>query len=48
MILSTFCLTKEQISSVCDCSVIIIYAGFIFELMYPHAYGTFQVGRVVQ
>ena len=48
MTLLTFCLTKEQISSVCDCSMIITYSGFIFELMYPHAYGTFQIGRVVQ
>ncbi|MXQ87652.1 hypothetical protein E5288_WYG017742 [Bos mutus] len=43
-----FLSNKRTDSSVCDCSVIITYASFIFELMYPYAYGTFQIGGVVQ
>ena len=39
---------SDVAAAAADCSVIITYAGFIFELMYPHAYGTFQIGGVVQ
>lgn len=39
---------KRKDTSVCDYSVIIAFADFIFELMYPHAYGIFQTGGVIQ